>query len=344
MTSIFYIKKSDIFFTAIWTLFFLCSYHSAHAARLYIDPAAVSIHRGDTVTLSVRIDTNEGECINTADATIHYDPSIRAVDVSRGNSIFSLWVEEPTINEAEHTITFAGGIPGGYCGRLPGDPKLTNIIAELVFRLPGTSIGTKDTNEASVWFDDSTQVLLNNEFGSQAPLQTNGAKLDLLRTPGPVQSDDWNSRVVEDVIPPADFTVTLAKDSTAFSGKYFVVFTTQDKQSGIDHFEIMEEPFKDFNLFRWGRADAPWATIQSPYVLKDQSLNSTIRIKAIDKAGNETIAVLVPDEALRSVSMNKMLSILLIVLVGSAFLVGFGYILWKRKEQILTMYRGKHDV
>ena len=32
------------------------------------------------------------------------------------------------INKENRTVTFAGGIPNGYCGRVNGDPKLTNII------------------------------------------------------------------------------------------------------------------------------------------------------------------------------------------------------------------------
>ena len=32
-----------------------------------------------------------------------------------------------------------------------------------------------------------------------------------------------------------------------------------------------------------------WEKVVSPYVLKDQSLNSVIRVKAVDRAGNERI-------------------------------------------------------
>jgi hypothetical protein len=73
----------------------------------------------------------------------------------------------------------------------------------------------------------------------------------------------------------------------------------------------------------------------SPYVLIDQSLNSTIRVRAIDKAGNVRIATLVPDPALRSISQNRLITILmvgsLVVLLGAlAF-----YALWKRRQRIL---------
>ena len=100
----------------------------------------------------------------------------------------------------------------------------------------------------------------------------------------------------------------------------------------------MEEPLEDFYTFQWGRADAPWVEAESPYVLKDQSLNSTIRVKAIDKAGNETIAVLVPDPALRSLSSDRMATLALISIFIVVGVVVVGYILMLRKKRIDKMY------
>lgn len=305
------------------------------AALLYFDPGAADVYRGDTVTLDVRLDTDEGECVNTVDAVVHYDPAIRAVDISRGDSILNLWVEDPVIDEDSHTIRFAGGLPGGYCGRIPGDPSLTNIILSLVFRSPGLSIGGGDSPTARVWLDESTQVLLHDGSGSNAHVRLQDAVITLKDTPGSIPSDSWNEEVTNDTELPADFTITLTRDDTAFSGKYFIIFNSVDKQSGIDHYEIMEEPFSEFGAFRWGRADAPWMRAESPYVLTDQTLNSTIRVKAIDKAGNERIAVLVPEEAFRSMSHGMIVTVIgalcAIVLLAALLF----YALWKRRQRLL---------
>lgn len=308
------------------------------AALLYLDPDIADIHRGDTVTLSLRLDTDEDECINTVDVVVEYDPTIRAVDVSRGESILNIWVEDPVINEENHTITFAGGIPGGYCGRIAGDPSLTNIITELVFRSPGFNIGGDERESARVWLSDVSQVLLHDGFGSKAPLRTQGATLNLLDTAGSSVEDEWLLRVQNDTTPPAPFSITLANDDSAFSGKYFITFNTQDKQSGIDHYEVMEEPFKDFNLFKWGAADAPWERAESPYVLEDQSLNSTIRVRAIDKAGLETLSTLVPDEAMRSLPFNSLLTIGVVVIAALMILGFVGFALWRRKQSLIKSY------
>ena len=309
---------------------------STHAALLYFDPAEADIYRGDTIAINLRLDTDEGECVNTVDAVIHYDASIPAVDVSRGDSILNIWVEEPKIDEANHTITFAGGVPGGYCGRIAGDPSLTNVILKLLFRSPGFSIGGGDNQSGRIWIDEGSQILLHDGYGTPAPLTLQEAHISLQSTPGTAIMDPWRVAVQDDEELPSDFNIILTKDDTAFSGNYFIVFNSNDKQSGIDHYEVMEEPFSEWSAFKWGRADAPWLETESPYVLKDQTLNSTIRVKAIDKAGNERIATLVPDVALRSMSRDAFITTLviggIIVLLGSLIF----YALWKRRQRLLS--------
>ena len=336
-----FLRVSPLFVVLLCT--FVFTPQQSQAALLYLDPAEAALYRGDTITVGLRIDTDEGECINTVDAVIKYDQSIRAVDVSRGDSILNIWVEDPVIDEVNRTITLAGGVPGGYCGRIAGDPSLTNVIAELVFRSPGFSIGGGDNPNANVWIDSASQVLLHDGFGTNAPLRTEGAVLTLHSTPGTAIEDTWTDRVAEDFTPPADFSITLAQDVAAFSGQYFITFNSQDKQSGIDHYEVMEEPIEELYSFSWGRADAPWVVAESPYVLKDQSLNSTIRVKAIDKAGNETIAVHVPEDALRSMSRDRLITIVVIG-AGVAVLLGLiAFLLWRRRKSLIETYDEGQD-
>ncbi len=330
--------SASVFFVLFSALVFLCIPSNANAALLYFDPAEASIFRGDTVTLGLRIDTDEDECINTVDAVITYDEGIRAIDVSRGESILSIWVEDPVIDETKHTITFAGGIPGGYCKRALGDPSLTNVIAQIVFLSPGFTVGAKENPSVKISVSPESRVLLHDGLGTEATLRTQDSVIALLSTAGPEGSDSWRDEVANDVEPPSDFSITLTQDETAFSNKYFIVWNTQDKQSGIDHYEVMEEPLEDLYSFTWGRADAPWKRVESPYVLEDQTLNSTLRVKAIDKAGNETISVLVPDTAIRSLSLNRMVTYGLATGLTLIVLVAIVFILIRRKRQIEGIY------
>jgi hypothetical protein len=82
-----------------------------------------------------------------------------------------------------------------------------------------------------------------------------------------------------DTVPPEDFKPEITQDPNIFDGKWFVVFATQDKGVGIDHFEIKEDAI-DPNI---------WTKGESPYLLLDQKASQQVSIKAIDKNGNERI-------------------------------------------------------
>lgn len=309
------------------------------AAALYIDPSATTVKKGNSVTLSVRLDTDEEneECINAVRGVITYGAGVDPVDISTGDSILSVWVEDPTIDKEARTITFAGGIPNGYCGRVPGDPRLTNNIVDLVFRAPGFTIGQQqdaDSATVNVEVTAETEAFVNDGFGTKADLARYGSVITLSPETGRGENDAWLNRVDQDDRPPEEFSIRLERDQVggAFSGKWFIVFNTEDKQTGVDHYEVIEESFAERGLFGWGAADAPWIVARSPYVLEDQTLNSTIRVKALDKAGNSYIATLVPDRELRTLTSEQYvvygLGIVgLLVLIGA---IAFVYLYWRR--------------
>lgn len=317
-----------------WALLFVAMFFIvpiAQAASLYIDPAFRSIGRGDSITMSVRLDTDEAaeECVNAVDGVITYPDTLIPVDVSIGDSIFSMWVEQPKIDKEAHRITFAGGIPNGYCGRIAGDPRLTNTIVKLIFRSPGFLVGSSaGTSTAKVDFASETTAYLNDGFGTKAELALYGSTIDLADDPSPVLVDDWREALAADDLPPEEFSIDdVQRNKTTFNGRYFIVFSTTDKQTGIDHYEVIEEPVSRLMSFEWGRADAPWITARSPYQLEDQSLNSIIRVKAVDKAGNEYIATLIPDESMRGISTNDLIIGAGVVLVALLILGIFGVLL-----------------
>jgi len=271
----------------------------ALAATLYIDPSSYTLHRGDAVTVAVRLDVDEasGECINAVNGVIIYDENILPVDISLGSSIFPVWIEVPVIDKANRRITFAGGIPNGYCGRVEGDPRLTNTLLELVFRAPGLMVGGGEPASAAVVsFSSETTAYLNDGLGTKAELKTLTTRFSLLPTIGNEIQDAWGDQVEADTISPEAFSLSLERDEFAFENNYYIVFNTTDKQTGLSGYEVIEEAPEAANLFGFGAATAPWEKTRSPYVLKDQTLRSTVRVRALDKAGNEYIATLPPRE------------------------------------------------
>ncbi len=310
---------------------------SAEAASLYIDPPFSALNKGDAGVLAVRLDVDEdsGECVNAVDAVVSYSKGIEPTDISIGESILSIWVEEPLINRDDRTITFAGGIPNGYCGRVVGDPQLTNKLAEIIVRSPGFSIGaSSDTSTSTLSFSNNSTVYLNDGFGTKASLNTFPATISLGDKPGSAMEDPWQEIVDADTTAPEEFSISLQRDEKAFSKKYYIVFNTSDKQTGIDRYEVIEEKIDLIGSFQWGRADAPWVKARSPYVLEDQTLNSTIRVKAVDKTGNEYIATLVPDESLRTASAESRVAI-------AAIVAGIGLVLMLAIVAVVFAFRRK---
>jgi hypothetical protein len=155
--------------------------------------------------------------------------------------------------------------------------------------------------------------------------------------------DPWTTTVGEDVISPEPFSVALGREDKTAEGKYFIEFNTTDKQTGLDHYEVIEETTADSKLFRFGAVTSPWVEARSPYVLKDQTLQRVIRVKAIDKAGNEYIATMIPDEALRTMPIDWMLISAVagsVVLVIVTLLVLWMLVRGRRRRRLIQVDSG----
>lgn len=241
---------------------------TSDAARLYIDPPEATYGPGDTFIASVRLD-NAQECINAAHVEVLYPvASLRAVDFSRGSSIFSLWAEEPAIDTATGVVRFSGGVPGGYCGRIPGDPVISNVLGKIIF-----TVIAAPAPSAEIMPSSNSSVYLNDGEGTKSSLEVQGAVITLSPTPMGGENP-WLQEVGADDIPPDPFALEVQSTRGLFAGRYYIVFSTVDKQSGLSHYELYER--------------GAWKRVTSPHQLRDQS-PETISLRAIDKAGNERL-------------------------------------------------------
>lgn len=293
-----YLKNSSRYF-ALFLLSCFAFPLSVFAATLSLEPGSGEYGPGDMFIMTVRLDTPVNECVNAASVELFYPKDwVRPTAISKGESLFSLWVEEPNTNEERGIITFAGGIPAGYCGRVQGDPGKTNILLRIVFTVPGNMIGGKVTStpEPLVFsFGEGSRVLANDGMGTSLPLAFEGTTLTrLLVSPG--IRNEWVDIVRADDIPPDEFAVTIEHDPNILGGKYFLAFTTVDKQSGIEHFAIREDDPERLGFVRG--APKPAEFVRSPslyyYELSDQELKSRITVRAVDNARNYTDKVLPP--------------------------------------------------
>lgn len=271
---------------------------SAHAALVYIDPAEGTYGPGDTFIANVRLSTEE--CVNAVHIELEYPKEVlRAVDFSKGSSILTLWVEEPRIDE-RGSVSFSGGIPGGYCGRITGDPVVSNILGKIVF-----TVLSSTTPEAIVHISSASSAYRSDGQGTEESLTAADARIAI--APEATQaSDPWLSSVESDTVPPEAFEVEVQSTRGVFDGNYYLVFATVDKQSGLDHYELFE--------------NGVWRPVTSPHKLRDQSLQENVQVKAIDKAGNERIGAYNPSEAPERQAAPYGRTLLVIVVI--VFIVG----------------------
>jgi len=115
----------------------------------------------------------------------------------------------------------------------------------------------------------------------------------------------------------------VRKDSLLFGEKYVLIFNTTDKESGISHFEVAEQKMK----FCVPTEKEKWERAKSPYLIKDQSLKSIIKVKAVDKAGNKRVITFNPCEKYYPLFM-----IFAIVIGGTGIIFWSFFKIKKRKK------------
>ena len=98
--------------------------------------------------------------------------------------------------------------------------------------------------------------------------------------------------------------VEIHQNPSIFEGKYFITFSTTDKQTGINYYKVKE-----------GKRD--WQRAASPDLLNNQNLSDIIKVRAMDKAGNERTAECPPSK--------KPLSYWIIIFI----IIGIGIIIWR---------------
>lgn len=254
----------NVFFKKIFLFLFLILYcipASVFAAGIFFESNDQSFAQNEEFFINVYLDT-ENEFVNAVEGRIVFPTNLLEVkEIRDGNSTINFWIQKPI--EKQEEIIFSGITPGGFLGQ-------KEFLFSVIFR-------AKKNGDGSIKADE-VKVLLNDGNGGEAQVKKYLFDFSISKELNIVPS----LLEVVDKEPPEDFKPTIANDSDIFNKKYFLVFTTQDKGLGIDHYEVRE-----------GNRGKFYVT-ESPHLLKYQSLNKRIFVKAIDKAGNERIIIFEP--------------------------------------------------
>ena len=244
------------------SIFYFLFSVQANAAGLFFESKNQEFAQGEEFIVNIFLDT-AGESINAVEGKISFPEALlKLKEIRDGNSTINFWIERPKIKQAD-AIIFSGIIPGGYQGK-------KGFLFSAVFKAKESGGGAVEIREA--------KVLLNDGQGTPASLSISSFQLNI----NDVGRRYINDARSPDIDSPELFTPEISRDPNIFDGKWFLVFATQDKGSGIDHYKVCE------------KIKTTCVIAESPYVLQNQNLNRKIFVKAIDKNGNERIVVLPP--------------------------------------------------
>lgn len=260
----------------ILTLLAGCLPSVVFAGIISTQPQSLSAPLQDSFTVSILLNS-EDESLNAVEGSISVHSSLGDVlSVTDSGSIVTYWVNPPKWDSQSRTISFSGTIPGGYSGN-------AGILFSLV--LPAYS-GQNFSNAITF---NSISALRNDGLGSSARITSKNFSFGTENTSvdAEVKEQLYTTEDKKDNIPPEIFSPQLSRDERVFDNKWFINFSTTDKQSGVDHYEIQETRNGIIDPQKWERAE-------SPYQLKDQELHSYIYVIAIDRQGNERVIKVFP--------------------------------------------------
>ncbi len=239
------------------------------AAQFIFDPAEIRVSAGQEFDVTLRLNTEKQE-VNAIQGVVVFPADLLQVEQIRdGGSFITFWLDTPRVSPVvSGTIPFAGMTPGG----------ITEENAFLyTLRMRAISEGT-----VRLSVKDS-QVLLSDGRGTPATLKIATPMRVQILAAGAVASP--TVPLAFDAIPPEPFTMALVRDPSIFENQWAVVFATQDKESGIDYYEIKES--RD-------PAKGEWRRVASPALLMDQTLKSYTSVRAVDRLGSRQVSVLPP--------------------------------------------------
>jgi hypothetical protein len=141
-----------IFNTLVFSVVLFPGKVLAQEASFYVSPETGTFKIGQNFSVSVLINT-EGSAINAAQAILYFPTDkIKAVDISKTGSIFSLWTQEPTWSNTQGTVSFGGGLPS------PGFRGQAGKVITITFQ-------GKSSGEAKVYFGGEA-ILANDQWGT----------------------------------------------------------------------------------------------------------------------------------------------------------------------------------
>jgi hypothetical protein len=268
---------------------------------MYLEMAPGTVSTGDTIVVRAYLDT-DAAASNALDGTINLSGSSSTVQIREINlaeSILTLWPHAPALSADGKSISFTGGLPGGFTG-----VRLLLFSIVVAAKAPGTIIFTPS----------HSTLYLHDGKGTGVPVIGRAFTLAIVAAQsGVAPRDEWQSAVSGDTTPPASFTIEYGQDPSVHDGKKYIFFQTTDTGSGIDYYEVRE-------------GNSPPVRSGSTYVLQDQVHPAMLTVYAYDRAHNVRTSVY------NEKGTNNFTTSLLLLLVGILLIIGIVWRLWRNRN------------
>jgi hypothetical protein len=198
----------------------------------------------------VNVKIKSDSAVNVWSGRVLLTPPVPDVKIVTGGSVTAFWQTSPAYMNGE--ISFTGGKPNGFDG--------DGIIFSFV---PGNG-------SFRAGFSPETDARLNDGAGTPANATLRGIEIG--------RREIADTAIAADRTPPEHFSPVIYEDKNFFDGRPVVIFSAEDRGSGINYYEVREVT---------GNGETAWHRATSPYVLNADV--ARIEIKAVDNAGNERI-------------------------------------------------------
>lgn len=259
----------------------------SHGAEISLSAEPNEYLVGEEFLVDVYIDT-EGELINAIEGKLYFKQSeLEVVSIKDGNSSINFWVTKPNI-VSQGFVDFSGVTPGGVRGK---DKYLFSVVFKPI-KAGQTYVEVKEAKS-----------LKNDGLGTRVKTDVSNLTVEI----GLNDTALDGKMKFEDKIEPETFLPTVGRDSEMYEGRSFVAFSTQDKQSGVDYYEVKEGIF------------GKYVRAVSPFVLNNQDLDNIIYVKAVDLNGNERVVSIKPENYRNWYKRTEILGIIVLVILVSLY-------------------------
>jgi hypothetical protein len=252
---------SPIFFLALWGI----PAKVSAVDFFFKTPSDAAV--GDEITVSAMVGLDVP--VNAIQCSIGFDQnSLEFLSYQDSKSIMPLWIDKPALNN-DGKLFFSGLIPGGIGPTSSQDDELVSFV----FKAKSAGTTRLEYQKCSVY--------TNGPAGQEAQVTYKVGSFSV----NSASAGGGRKAVISDSYPPEPFEIYLVKNPLLLDNRYAAVFSAQDKESGISHYEIEE---KFLGLF------GGWRNCESPCQLSHQSLFSIIKVAAYDNTGRSMTASFIP--------------------------------------------------